>query len=48
MGMRFSLHSINGGLKEVAPIQQRALRAEELGFEGVFVGASQLSTLSPT
>lgn len=45
--MRFSLHSINGGLKEVAPIQQRAVRAAELGFEGVFLGASQLSTLEP-
>lgn len=47
MKMRFSLHSINGGLKEAVPIQQRAVRAEELGFEGVFLGASQLSTLEP-
>lgn len=47
MEMRFSLHSINGGLKEAAPIRERAVRAEQLGFEGVFLGASQLSTLEP-
>ena len=47
MAIRFNLHSINGGLKEAAAIQQRAVRAEELGFEGVFLGASQLSTLEP-
>ena len=47
MAMRFNLHSINGGLKEAAPIRERAVRAEQLGFEGVFLGASQLSTLDP-
>jgi len=47
MAIGFNLHSINGGLKEVGPIQERAVRAEELGFEGVFLGASQLNTLDP-
>ena len=39
MAIGFNLHSINGGLKEATPIQERAVRAEKLGFEGVFLGA---------
>lgn len=47
MSMQFYLHSINGGVKDVARIRERAVRAEELGFEGVFVGTNQLSTPEP-
>ncbi len=47
MRMQFSLHSPNGGVKEVARIRERVVHAEELGFEGVYLGCSQLSTLDP-
>lgn len=47
MAMRFYIHSINGGVKQIAEIHERAQRAEGLGFEGVFLGSSQLGTLDP-
>ncbi len=47
MRMQFSLHSPNGGLKEVARIRDRIVQAEQYGFEGVFLGSSQLSTPEP-
>lgn len=47
MRIQFSIHSPNGGVNEVARIRERVLRVEQLGFEGVFLGCSQLSTLEP-
>ena len=47
MQIQFSVHSPNGGVKETARIRERVVRAEQLGFEGVFLGCSQLSTLEP-
>lgn len=47
MRMQFSLHSPNGGLKEAARIRDRVVRAEQFGFEGVYLGCSQLSTPEP-
>ena len=47
MRLQFSLHSPNGGLKEAARIRERVVRAEQLGFEGVYLGCSQLSTPEP-
>ncbi len=47
MRMQFSLHSPNGGVKEVARIRERVVQAERFGFEGVFLGSSQLSTPDP-
>ena len=47
MPMQFSLHSPNGGLKEAARIRDRVVRAEQLGFEGIYLGCSQLSTPEP-
>jgi 5,10-methylenetetrahydromethanopterin reductase len=41
--MRFSLHSVHGGVKSIDEIFNRARRAEELGFEGIFLGDSQLN-----
>ena len=32
MLMQFSLHSPNGGMKEVSRIRERVVRAEQLGF----------------
>ena len=43
--MRFSLHSIHGGVKSVDEIHQRAQRAEELGYDGIFIGESHLSSI---
>jgi 5,10-methylenetetrahydromethanopterin reductase len=45
MPMRFNLHSIHGGVKNSEEVFRRAERAEQLGFEGIFTGESQLSTL---
>ena len=45
--MEFSVHSPNGGMKEVSRIRERVVRAEQLGFEGVYLGSSQLSTPEP-
>ena len=47
MLMQFSVHSPNGGMKEVSRIRERVVRAEQLGFEGVYLGSSQLSTPEP-
>ena len=43
--MKFSLHSLHGGVKTIDEIHQRARRAEELGYDGIFVGASHLSSI---
>ena len=43
--MKFSLHSVHGGVKRVDEIHQRARRAEELGYDGIFLGESHLSTI---
>lgn len=45
MAASFSLHSVHGGVKTFDEILQRAQRAEELGFDGIFLGESHLSTL---
>ena len=45
MSMRFSLHSVHGGVKNSEEIFARVQRAEELGFEGIYLGESQLSSL---
>ncbi len=33
--MRFSLHSVHGGVKDIKEIYNRAQRAEALGLEGI-------------
>ena len=43
--MKFSLHSLHGGVKTIDEIHQRARRAEELGYDGIFVGESHLSSI---
>lgn len=43
--MKFSLHSVHGGVKSIDEIHQRARRAEELGYDGIFLGESHLSTI---
>jgi 5,10-methylenetetrahydromethanopterin reductase len=43
--MKFSLHSVHGGVKTIDEIHARARRAEELGYDGIFIGESHLSTL---
>jgi 5,10-methylenetetrahydromethanopterin reductase len=43
--MKFSLHSIHGGIKTVDVIHERARRAEELGYDGIFLGESHLSSI---
>lgn len=45
MAMRFSLHSVHGGVKNSEEIFKRVQRAEQLGLEGVFLGESQLNSL---
>jgi 5,10-methylenetetrahydromethanopterin reductase len=42
--MRFSLHSLHGGVKNIDQIHNRAQRAEELGYDGIFLGESHLSS----
>jgi 5,10-methylenetetrahydromethanopterin reductase len=44
-GMRFSLHSVHGGVKNIDEIHRRARRAEELGYDGIFLGESHLSSI---
>jgi 5,10-methylenetetrahydromethanopterin reductase len=43
--MKFSLHSVHGGVKNIDEIHKRARRAEELGYDGVFLGESHLSSI---
>jgi 5,10-methylenetetrahydromethanopterin reductase len=43
--MKFSLHSVHGGVKTIDEIHRRARRAEELGYDGIFLGESHLSTI---
>ncbi|HSF58214.1 MAG TPA: LLM class flavin-dependent oxidoreductase [Candidatus Binatia bacterium] len=45
MVMRFSLHSVHGGVKNIDEIHRRARRAEELGYDGIFLGESHLSSI---
>jgi 5,10-methylenetetrahydromethanopterin reductase len=43
--MKFSLHSVHGGVKNIDEIHRRAKRAEELGYDGIFLGESHLSSI---
>ncbi len=43
--MRFSLHSVHGGVKNIDEIHKRARRAEEFGYDGIFLGESHLSSI---
>jgi 5,10-methylenetetrahydromethanopterin reductase len=43
--MRFSLHSVHGGVKDIDEIHRRARRVEELGYDGIFLGESHLSSI---
>jgi 5,10-methylenetetrahydromethanopterin reductase len=43
--MRFSLHSVHGGVKNIEEIHRRAQRAEALGYDGIFIGESHLSSI---
>jgi 5,10-methylenetetrahydromethanopterin reductase len=43
--MKFSLHSVSGGVKNIDEIHRRARRAEELGYDGIFLGESHLSSI---
>ena len=43
--MRFSLHSLHGGVRNIDEIHARARRAEELGYDGIFLGESHLSSI---
>ncbi len=43
--MKFSLHSLHGGVKNIGEIHRRARRAEELGYDGIFLGESHLSSI---
>ena len=43
--MKFSIHSLHGGVKNIDEIHRRALRAEELGWDGIFLGESHLSSM---
>jgi 5,10-methylenetetrahydromethanopterin reductase len=45
MVMRFSIHSIHGGVKSIDEIHRRAKRVEELGYDAIFLGESHLSSL---
>jgi 5,10-methylenetetrahydromethanopterin reductase len=45
MTIKFSLHSVHGGVKNIDEIHQRAKCAEELGYDGIFLGESHLSSL---
>lgn len=45
MMMKFSLHSVHGGVKNIDEIHRRASRAEELGYDGIFLGESHLSSI---
>jgi 5,10-methylenetetrahydromethanopterin reductase len=43
--MKFSLHSLHGGVKNIDEIHKRAKHAEELGYDGIFLGESHLSSI---
>jgi len=43
--MKFSIHSLHGGVKNIDEIHQRARRAEGLGWDGIFLGESHLSSI---
>ena len=43
--MKFSIHSLHGGVKGIDEIHQRVRRAEELGWDGIFLGESHLSSI---
>lgn len=43
--MKFSLHSVHGGVKNIDEIHNRAKHAEELGYDGIFLGESHLSSI---
>jgi 5,10-methylenetetrahydromethanopterin reductase len=43
--MKFSLHSVHGGVKSIDEIHKRAERAEALGYDGIFLGESHLSSI---
>jgi 5,10-methylenetetrahydromethanopterin reductase len=43
--MKFSLHSVHGGVKNIDEIHRRARRADELGYDGIFLGESHLSSI---
>jgi len=43
--MKFSIHSLHGGVKNIDEIHQRAKRAEALGWDGIFLGESHLSSI---
>jgi 5,10-methylenetetrahydromethanopterin reductase len=43
--MRFSLHSVHGGVKDIDEIHRRVQRIEELGYDGIFLGESHLSSI---
>jgi 5,10-methylenetetrahydromethanopterin reductase len=45
VAMRFSLHSVHGGVKHIDEIHQRAQRAEELAYSGIFIGESHLNSI---
>lgn len=45
MAIKFSLHSVHGGVKNIDEIHQRAQRAEELGYDGIFLGESHLNSI---
>jgi 5,10-methylenetetrahydromethanopterin reductase len=45
MPLKFSLHSLHGGVKRIDEIHERAERAEDLGYDGIFVGESHLSSI---
>ena len=43
--MKFSIHSLHGGVKNIDEIHKRANRAEELLYDGIFLGESHLSSI---
>ena len=43
--MRFSLHSVHGGVRNIDEIHTRAQRVEALGYNGIFLGESHLSSI---
>jgi 5,10-methylenetetrahydromethanopterin reductase len=43
--MKFSLHSVHGGVRTIDEIHARAKRTEALGYDGIFLGESHLSSI---
>lgn len=43
--MRFSLHSVHGGVRNIDEVHTRAQRVEALGYNGIFLGESHLSSI---